>query len=214
VNEGADKPQSDPAWARQNCDIVNVAHWGIATDESISDFDGALNVFRDEFVNGLIAAETTYLVGQLYDDAALTSSAGGLGNALDSLLSGLNDLRTGSAYTAADAIIMHPDDYLMVRTLKADTSGEYLSGSPIDPRPLQVDGVPVYQATQVPEGYPLVGNFALACRLYVREGPRFEVNAQGGEDEWKANKVLLRAEERIGLATVYPNALSVVNLGS
>jgi hypothetical protein len=98
--------------------------------------------------------------------------------------------------------------------LKATPSGTYLSGSPIDSRSLFVDGVAVFQTTRLVPGVGLVGNFALGARLFVREQPRFEVNTQGGEAEWKSNKVLLRAEERLALAVVYPEAFCTASFSS
>jgi len=71
----------------------------------------------------------------------------------------------------------------------------------------------VVLTTTMTENSALVGNFARAAKGWVREGPSFDVAPSSG-DEFKTNVTLFRAEERIALEVVRPEALCVITAGS
>lgn len=64
-------------------------------------------------------------------------------------------------------------------------------------------GVPVIITTLIAAGTAIVANFRDSTRVYLRQGPTYETN-NAGEAAWKANKTLIRAEERLALAVTRP----------
>jgi HK97 family phage major capsid protein len=67
-------------------------------------------------------------------------------------------------------------------------------------------GIKMVVTTQMTAGTVLVGNFATAAKLFVREEPRIETS-RGGAAEFNANISLIRAEVRLALAVVRQTAL-------
>jgi HK97 family phage major capsid protein len=131
VAEGADKPLSDPAWEKRTAVVSKIAHYGTATDEGVRDFSSSLQLFQSVFIRGLIDAENDALLtgsgtppepqGILNNGGIQDNSTGD--NALDVVLGALNKLQTGSAFTKADAIILHPDVYLVTVPGRGGNSG-------------------------------------------------------------------------------------------
>lgn len=70
--------------------------------------------------------------------------------------------------------------------------------------------IPFVVSNAVPAGQALLGDWA-QTRLYVREDSRLDVNA-GGDELFKRNQVMMRAETRVGFAVLRPQALAVVDL--
>jgi hypothetical protein len=105
---------------------------------------------------------------------------------------------------------MHPSDYLDAVLSKSSGGGDYLAGNPLESLVRQLWGKKTILTTMITEGTALVGAFAESALLLVRLGARVELNPWG-EEQWRTNKVLLRCEERIGLAVFRPSVLVKVN---
>jgi hypothetical protein len=224
VAPGGDKPESTPEWEEVPADIVKIAHFAKVQDEVIADFAGFLEVIGGEMIAGLISEENNQLlnatgsgndmVGLLETPDILLVDRDGTNteSKLDCLLRAITALRTGPAFTEPDIIILHPNDFLSIRTSKASTSGDYLAGDPLNMAPDALWGYRTIVTTTMEEGRALVGNLQLAAKIHWRETPRFDVNPFGGLAEWKANLTLVRAEERCVLAVEHPKAICEVLL--
>lgn len=215
VAEGADKPLSAPTWARTEAPVRKLAHYAKVTDEALADLPNFTNFIGTEMLAGLIDAENEQLLngaGVAPDLTGLLVASGiqtrakGADTALDALFKATNDLRTGTAFTEADVIVLHPDDWGDVATAK-NAGGDYLAGTPTAAGPATLWGVPVVVTTRIAAGTGMVANLKEAARVYVREAPRLEVNPLGGEAEFKANLTLIRAESRMALAVARPKAI-------
>jgi len=215
VAEGATKPQSSPVWTRFSLDAHKIAHWAEVTDETIADFDQFLNVISDEMLAGLINTENDQLLNGtgvspaqqgILTATGIQTRAKGTETSLETLFLAGQDLRTGTSFVEPDGIVMHPNTYGIVRLTK-DTQGRYLAGDPMTGGPTSLWGIPVVTTTQIAAGSALVANFAAGTRVWLREGPRLEVNPLA-ETSWKANKTLVRCEERMaGVGVVRPTAV-------
>jgi hypothetical protein len=74
-------------------------------------------------------------------------------------------------------------------------------------------GIPVVLTTEIAKGTPLVGRFRTACQGYVKTPLRVDTYAQG-EDQFRHNTVLIRAEERFLVTVRRPAALlKITGLG-
>lgn len=215
VAEGANKPLSSPAWARVEAKVEKIAHYGTVNDEVIADFPDFTRVLGNEFIGGLIDAENDQLLNGtgvtpdlqgLLTTTGIITRAKGADIIIDALFKATNDLRTGAAFCEPDLIVLHPDDLADV-VLSKDSAGNYIAGPPTALSTTSLWGVPILPTTRIASGTGMVANMALATKAFMRETPRLEVNPFGGVDEWKANKTLIRAEERLSLTVPYPKAI-------
>jgi HK97 family phage major capsid protein len=213
--EGADKPESAPTWARIEAPVRKLAHFVKVTDEVVNDFPMFMDVIGAELIAGLIDAENAELLNGtgiaphllgLLATPGITTRAKGADTLLDALFKAGNDLRTGAAFCEPDVIVLHPTDWGAAATVKA-TDGSYLSGDPTAPGPATLWGTRVIITNRIAAGTGMVANLKEAAQVYVRERPRIDVAPFGGEAEFKANLILIRAEERLALACPRPKAI-------
>ena len=89
-----------------------------------------------------------------------------------------------------------------------DGDGRYLVADPAAPGPESLFGMRVVPTTKITLNTALMGNFAEAARIYVRQPPVVEIHPNaGGTVEFVANQTLARAEERLALAVPRPTSL-------
>lgn len=215
VAEGAAKPESSPVWEGIAAPVRKLAHYVRVNDEVIADFDQFRSVIGTEMLAGLIDAENAQLLNGtgvapnltgLLATTGITTRAKGTDTNLDALFKATNDLRTGTAFTEPDIIVMHPTDFGLVRLAKT-TDGEYLTGEAMASGPVTLWGVPVVVTNRIAAGTALVANLKESARAYIRQTPTLEVAPVAGTAEFIANQTLIRAEERLALAVVRPSAL-------
>lgn len=220
VAPGELKPSIGLVSEKIEAKAVKIAGICSVEDESLEDFPDFAQVVSIEIQNAVIDAENAELLagdGTTGHMAGLLSTSGiqarttlAGDTAADTIEQAITDLRTGSSYTGADAVIFHPDDWSAVRRLK-DSTGRYV----VDPDPttagaLSLWGVPVKLTTALPVGTAIVGAFALGGVLHVRRGLTVETNYNG--DDWARNKTTFRAELREVLAVKRPSAFVQVDL--
>lgn len=215
VAEGANKPESSPAWESVIAPVRKIAHFVRVNDEVISDDGQFMQTIGVEMLGGLITAENEQILtgsGVAPDLTGLLSTSGiivrakGADSALDALFLAGNDLRTGSCFCEPTVVVMHPANLGSV-VLSKDTTGAYYAGGPFTEGAKSLWGIPVLATTAIAAGTAMVANLAEAAKVYLREGPRLEVNPLGGAAEFIANQTLIRAEERLALAVQRPTAI-------
>jgi HK97 family phage major capsid protein len=224
VAEGQPKPESHPTWEQVPLPVCKLAHFVKANDEVINDFSGFSQMIQGELIAGLIDVENDQILngtgtppefqGILTTGDTQTRDIGS-DSVLDALLRAATYLRTGDAYCEPDTVVINPSDYEEIRLSKAEGSGEYLLGSPLMSAPPSLNGAKFVITTRIDQGTAIVANLGLACRAYVREFPRVEVQPHPGDDSFIANQTLIRAEERMAaVAVLYPAAIVVVTLAA
>lgn len=218
VDEGANKPESTPAWEQVSSPVRKLAHFARVNDEVIADFNGFLNVIGTEMLAGLIDEENDQLLNGSGVAPNLTGlltttgiqTVGSAGTDLDAIAEAANKVRTG-AFVEPDTVVMHPNDWASTGFLLAkDSSGQYLVGNPLQGTAPSLWGMRVVLTTRMTENSVMVANLKEAARVYVRQGPSLEVQPGGGTAEFIANQTLIRAEERLALAVVRPSAICTV----
>jgi HK97 family phage major capsid protein len=138
---------------------------------------------------------------------------------LDAIYRGMTACQTATQLTAT-GIVIHPTDYQNLR-LGKDTNGQYYGGGPfqgpygngglvlVPP----IWGLPTVVTTGIAQGTALVGAFAAAAQLFRRGGVRVESTNSDGDD-FRFNRIAIRAEERILLAVYIPAAFVKIVLSS
>ncbi len=220
VAEGGVKPTSTISYTPNTTSVTKLAHVAEVTDETLSDWSGFLAVLESDMVDGLIKAEniellTATVAGAHYFPGLLNTSGILVGTAvpataaqtdrLDAIGAAMDALRTGASFAEPDGIIMHPADWGTIKRNK-DSQNRYLLSDPgtaTDPR---IWGVPVVLTTTITQGTVLLGDFAGSTAAYVREGIRVDTTNQG-ENQFKGNTTLVRAEERLLLTVPRPSGL-------
>ncbi len=216
VAEGAAKPESSPVWTQVSSPVRKLAHYVRINDEVLADFSNFRAVIGTELLAGLIDAENSQLLvgsGVSPNLTGLLTTSGILTRArvadtsLDAIAKAKADLRAGASFTEPDAIVIHPTNLSTIQTAK-DTTGRYITNDPAAAGPEQLFGMRVVATTKITLNTALMGNFAEAARIYVRQPPVVELAPLGGgTTEFISNQTLARCEERLALAVPRPTSL-------
>ena len=121
----------------------------------------------------------------------------------DVLITALNQIAKFNY--AADNILLNPTDFHKILSLK-DSDNRYLKDQVYQGLQPTFMGVPVKINTAMAEGEFIVGNFAQAAQVWVRENVNVEFFEQDTDNVQK-NFITIRVQERIGFTTYLPNAL-------
>lgn len=210
--EGAQKPQLSVEYEPKTVSVEKIAGFLKVSDEMIKDTPWIYDAVNGRLVNKFDKKEEDYLVGKL--DAAITETAeytADSGVALaDAILAATTTIREHSDYDA-DAVVISPADYEMLRLAKDDANqyygggffvGGYGNGS-IAQAP-NIWGLKTVVSSAVEEGTVIVGNFESAAVLH--NGAReLDINNRGDYD-YTHNTATIRLEERLALAVYVPAA--------
>lgn len=223
VAEGGAKPQISFDNPTAVVDALKkIAGWIDMTDEFIED----LGFLKSEIDTRLLYQLTMFEEAQLLNGNGSGQNVLGIrnrsgvqvqaapateaGNA-DAVFSAMTKISTATALTA-DALVIHPLDYERFR-LSKDGNGQYFgggyfqgqygTGSVLESPNLW--GLRTVVTTAAAQGEVLVGAFRVGATVYRKGGVRVEA-ANTHADNFTANKVTVRAEERVALAVRYPAA--------
>lgn len=215
VDEGAAKPQvsfADPT-------PVTVALDKLAaiikeTDEYIDDAPFLASAINGRLLNYLRLREEAYLLAKL-KAASITADTTSWANSAtaseiaDLIFSKIQAVQSACGF-AADAILMHPKTWEILRLGKL-TNGQYIGGGYFaDGQGKQLWGVPVYCSTFAAApvsgsaaGEIFVGAFK-ACGSVVSKGGTTVEATNTNTDDFEKNRMTIRAEERLALAVRRP----------
>lgn len=164
-------------------------------------------------LNGIINNRLTLMIGQA-EETELVSGSGSSPHLQGFLTkSGIQTQALGSdpipdaimkamtlvrwtAFAEPSGIIMHPTNWQTIRLLKT-TTGQYLWGSPSEPGPERVWGLPAILTTAMTLNTALVGDYLKFSHISRRLGLRVEVGFVN--DDFKKGQKTLRAQERLSL---------------
>lgn len=129
----------------------------------------------------------------------------------ESVYDAITKVQMNSGYNA-DGIVINPADYQKIR-LHKDSNGQYFGGGyftgaygngvNVVSQP-ELWGVPTVVTSAIPAGTILVGNFAAGASV-LSKGGQSAATGYDGED-FSHNRVTVRVEERLALATYVPQA--------
>lgn len=213
--EGAAKPQisfADPTPVTVALD--KLAAFIKETDEYIDDAPFLASAINGRLLNYLRLREEAYLLTKL-KAASITADTTSWANSADAqdiadlIFSKIQAVQSASGF-AADAIIMNPKTWEILRLGKL-TNGQYIGGGYFaDGQGKQLWGVPVYTSTfaEAPvsgsaAGEIFVGAFK-ACGSVVSKGGVTVEATNTDADDFQKNRMTIRCEERLALAVRRP----------
>ena len=216
TSEGAAKPQisfADPTAVTVALD--KLAAFIKETDEYIDDAPFLASAINGRLLNYLRLREEDYLLTKLKaasitsDTTSWANSAGAQAIA-DLIFEKIQKVQADSGF-AADAIIMNPKTWQILRLGKYGSTNEYIGGGYFaDGQGKQLWGVPVYTSTFAAApvsgsaaGEIFVGAFK-ACASVVTKGGVSVEATNTDQDDFIKNRMTIRAEERLALAVRRP----------
>ena len=219
VEEGAKKNQIHIANDSKTVALAKIAAFMKETDELLTDGAFLESAIRNRGVYEFNKAVEAYLISTLAGTSGVQVGESTI--SFDNILKAKQAVRTETGYTA-DAIVINPAD-LETLLLTKDSNQQYLLGGPAygsygngayaaNPR---IWGLNVIESEAVAEGMAIVGAFKAGSSVVTKsgEGLRVEVS-NSDQDDFIYNRVTVRIEERMVLATRVPGAFVKVGTAS
>ena len=188
------------------------------SDEYIADYPFLASAINGRLLYALQLKEQNQLVADLIatsgiqtDTTGFTASTGA--DALANLIFGaMMDVQTATGY-AADAIVLAPKTWQLLR-LGQDKNGAYYGGGYFaDAQGKQLWGIPVVTSTAVTADQIIVGAFK-TCGSVVTKGGITVESTNSDEDDFTKNLMTIRAEERLALAVRRPAGFKLITKAS
>ena len=215
IAEGGKKSQVHFTTSQVTVALSKIAGFIKETDELLADWAFLESAIRGRLVYEFDKAVENFLINTLVGTSGVQTGQSTI--TFDNLLKAKQAVREETGY-AADAILINPAD-LETLLIAKDSNLQYLLGGPAygsygngaygaNPR---IWGLPVVESNAVTEGQAIVGAFKAGSSVVTKagEGQRVEV-ANTDADDFEYNRVTVRIEERIALATRVPAAFVLV----
>jgi HK97 family phage major capsid protein len=205
--EGAEKPQihfEDPT--PKTVSLAKVACHIKESDEYINDYPFLASAINGRLLYELGLVEQGKLVTDLLGTSGIqTGTYAATGTATDiadAILQAAMDVQASTGF-AADAIVMNPADWYILRVGK-DTDKRYYGGGYFGDQSIpNLWGIPVCVSASVTAGTVIVGAFK-TCASVVQNGGVSVEAVNTNEDDFVKNLMTIRAEERLALAVRRP----------
>lgn len=214
LKEGAEKAESNVDPQLKRAEVATIAHHTTSTLQVLNDNAGLESKLSEvlgtgcrlklehQLLNG--AGGEGEIAGLLRQATAATPVAITPADRIGEVLTGLQ-----AAGWEPRLIVLHPSDWFSIASVR-DTSGGYVLGSPRDPAPAALWGVPVVLSASMPSGKALVLDTE---QVAVLDRESVEVEASRHHNgNFTRNLVTLLAELRAGLAVFAPSAVRVLDL--
>ena len=219
VAEGAKKHQVHFTSDQKTVALSKIAGFIKETDELLADWAFLESAIRGRLQYEFNKAVEEFLIGTLLSTSGIQTGQSTI--SFDNILKAKQAVRNETGY-APDAILINPTD-LETLLLTKDNNLQYLLGGPAygsygngaysaNPR---IWGLPVVESNSVSAGQAIVGAFKAGSSVVTKagEGQRVEV-ANTDADDFEYNRVTVRIEERMALATRVPAAFCLVGTAS
>lgn len=209
--EGVPKKLSPYEFELVKRDIITLAHYCETSRQAADDVIGLEQFLNAELMDGCERAlEDQILNGNGINGAmsgfadadnfvALAGASSGDSQA-DLIRRGIAQLQANSF--VADTIVMHPSDWAEIELARTQDLA-YLIGQPRGVNPASLWGVGVIASEYQTPGTFIVGAFAQACTLFVRQEGRILMSDSHAEN-FTANKLAWLGEMRASIAVARP----------
>lgn len=219
VAEGAAKPQFQVSYTSVTASLQKIAGWYYETDELVEDNEFLRTSIDNRGLFELDQAVEGYLVSSLLATSGIqTLAPAGSALAADDLFKAITNIKTATNYDA-DAIVINPADYQVLRLAK-DGNDQYYGGgyfygpygnAAVAEQP-GIWGLHTVVTTAVEQGTVLVGAFRPGASVVTKAGDGVNVEVVTGDhDDRTSNRVTVIVEERLLLATRLPAAFVKVS---
>lgn len=214
--EGAEKAQvhfADPTPVTVS--LKKVTEYIKESDEYVDDYAFLASAVNGRLLYALGLTEQNELVADLLGTSGIQTdntswTADTKADALaDVIFGALMDVQEQSGF-AADAIVMNPATWQVLRLGKDSNNQYYGGGYFADAQGKQLWGVPVVVTTAVTNSQIIVGAFK-TCGSVVQKGGVAVEMTNSNEDDFKKNLMMIRAEERLALAVRRPAGFKLIS---
>jgi HK97 family phage major capsid protein len=214
--EGAEKAQvhfADPTPVTVS--LKKVTEYIKESDEYVEDYAFLASAVNGRLLYALGLTEQNELVADLLGTSGIQTdstswTADTKADALaDVIFGALMDVQEQSGF-AADAIVMNPATWQVLRLGKDSNNQYYGGGYFADGQGKQLWGVPVVVTTAVTNSQIIVGAFR-TCGSVVQKGGVAVEMTNSNEDDFKKNLMMIRAEERLALAVRRPAGFKLIS---
>lgn len=229
VLENGEKPPIDFAFSPVTEVLAKIAGVTKLTDETAEDAPAVASIINGQLTTRLVlGVERGLMTGTgtapqlrgLYNRSGVqTEAAADAADNADAIYRAMTKIQTATELTA-DGLVIHPVDYQRERLAK-DANGQYLGGGPFtgpygNGAVLEMPslwGLRTIVTTAATLGTPIVGAFGAAAQVFTKGGIRVESTNSDGDD-FRFNRIAIRAEVRKLLAVYIPAAFVVVTLSA
>lgn len=214
--EGAKKAQvhfADPTAVTVS--LKKITEFIKEADEYINDYPFLASAVNGRLLYALGLKEQNELVSDLLGTSGIqTDSTSWTGTTkadelADIIFSSLMDVQEQSGY-AADAIVLNPATWQLIRLGKDGNNQYYGGGYFADGQGKQLWGVPAVVTTAVTASQIIVGAFK-TCGSVVSKGGVSVEATNSNEDDFLHNLMTIRAEERLALAVRRPAGFKLIS---
>lgn len=216
VAEGGTKPESAIAFTERTAPVRKVATVLPVTDELLMDapamrsyIEQRLRLFLqlEEESQLLTGSGTAPQILGMTNVSGILTQAKGTDPTPDAIYKAVVQIAVNS-FLDADGVVMHPLDWQDIRLLRT-ADGIYIWGSPADPGPARIWGLPVVATVSQTQNTAIVAAFQTAMQIFRRMEVAFAVSDQHS-DFFITNKLMLRIEERLAFPVYRPKAICTV----
>ena len=215
VSEGGAKPQFHIVESSATVTLQKIAGWFYETDELLEDNAFLKSALDARGLYELDARVEAYLLTTLLGTSGLGTATYAHGGSVsaDDVFKAMMTIKSASGLNA-DAVIMNPADYQIVRLAKDQVYQYYGGGAfygPYGNGNLNLQpglwGLKTIVTSNITSGTILVGSFKQGASVITKAGggARIEVHT-GDHDDAIYNRVTVVVEERLGLAVRRPGA--------
>lgn len=214
--EGAAKAQvhfADPT--PKTVSLKKITEFIKESDEYITDYPFLASAINGRLLYALGLKEQTELVTDLLGTSGIqTDSTSWTGTTkadelADIIFGALMDVQEQAGY-AADAIVVAPATWQLLRLGKDSNNQYYGGGYFADGQGKQLWGVPVVVTTAVTGSQIVVGAFKTCGSVVTKGGVSVEAT-NSNEDDFIHNLMTIRAEERLALAVRRPAGFKLIS---
>lgn len=214
--EGEEKSEGDLPTTLERAEIATIAAWIPASKQVLDDnsqLEGQISLLMSTGVRQKLERELIGGAGGPGEIEGLISQVlpmvSALPHAADRVGEAVTSLKAGG--WNPNVVIMNPGDWFTIASERAETgNGQYVLGSPRDPSPPSLWGVPVVVTVAMPAGKALVLD-TTTLALLDRQEVTVEASRHDGNN-FRRNLVTILAELRAGLAVYAPSANLLVSL--
>lgn len=216
VAEGDAKPESALSFTERTSPVRKVATVLPVTEEMFEDVPQMRDYVNARLGQFMDLARENYLLNGsgvapeftgMLNVAGIQTQAKGADPTPDAIYKAIVKIQVG-AFLQPSGVVLHPNDWTDIRLLRT-ADGQYIWGSPADPGPARIWGLPVVSTVAATENTGVVAAFDSAMMIWRRTGVSFAVSDQHN-DFFITNKLMLRVEERLAFVVYRPAAICTV----